>query len=465
MCGANNDGDFLRKQLSVRRYQLSDIGEPTTIMGTEHLKLETIKNALPESQLRHSGSWLFSPQPLALDKQTSKALTQLGHPLAQFQRASDSIYQRSVKGKLPSWIHQLLDAGKPDWMIDLQQSQALRETMPRVIRPDLILTAKDSDEHGNSFALTELDSVPGGMGITLWLSRFYSEHGFDILGGANGIRDGFQNLYPEQGGRVLVSDESDDYRPEMTWLAEQCENISTHRAETYDPSDNEKNIYRFFEWFDWQNIPHVKKLAQSPHLTSPCKPHLEEKLWLALLWSPSLRGIWEKELRSNHLKRLREIVPFGWVVDPAPLPPQAALPRLNVHSWDEVADFSQKERHLVLKISGFSELAWGSRGVHVGHDMPGNEWREQIEAATAAFNDQPRMMQQYHSGKIIDHPYFDPDTGEQRMMRGRARLCPYFFTDGAGQTSFGGCLATIVPADKKKIHGMKDGILVPCCTE
>ena len=125
MCGANNDGDFLRKQLSVRRYQLSDIGEPTTIMGTEHLKLETIKNALPESQLRHSGSWLFSPQPLALDKQTSKALTQLGHPLAQFQRASDSIYQRSVKGKLPSWIHQLLDAGKPDWMIDLQQSQGV----------------------------------------------------------------------------------------------------------------------------------------------------------------------------------------------------------------------------------------------------------------------------------------------------------------------------------------------------
>ena len=52
----------------------------------ELVKLETIKNALPESQLRHSGSWLFSPQPLALDKKTTKALTQLGHPLAQFQR-------------------------------------------------------------------------------------------------------------------------------------------------------------------------------------------------------------------------------------------------------------------------------------------------------------------------------------------------------------------------------------------
>ncbi|MBT8043321.1 MAG: hypothetical protein KJO79_00090, partial [Verrucomicrobiae bacterium] len=399
----------------------------------EPVTLETIQTALPESKLRHNGGWLFSPKPLSLDQKTARKLTHLGHPLAQFQKASDSLYQRSVKGKLPHWIHQLLDAGKPHWIIDAQRAPALRDKMPRVIRPDLILTGDDQSSH---FALTELDSVPGGMGITLWLSRFYSKHGFDVLGGENGIRDGFQNLFPEQGGRILVSDESDDYRPEMKWLAKQCSNLETRHAETDDGSDSP--AYRFFEWFDWENIPPIKKLAASPNLSSPCKPHLEEKLWLALLWSPSLRGIWEKELRGNHLRRLRDIVPFGWVVDPAPLPPQGALPRLSVHSWDEVADFSQKERRLVLKISGFSELAWGSRGVYIGHDMPGNEWRERIEEATEAFDDQPRMMQKYHAGKIIEHPYFDPETGEQRMMQGRARLCPYFFTDNHGRTSFGG---------------------------
>jgi hypothetical protein len=47
-------------------------------------------------------------------------------------------------------------------------------------------------------------------------------------------------------------------------------------------------------------------------------------------------------------------------------------------------------------------------------------------------------------------------------MEGRARLCPYFFTDSEGKSKFAGCLATIVPADKKKIHGMSDSILVPC---
>ena len=115
----------------------------------ELVKLETIKNALPESQLRHSGSWLFSPQPLALDKKTTKALTQLGHPLAQFQRPPTQ--STSAVPKVSShWIHHLLDAGKPDWMIELQQSQALRETMPSVIRPDLILTAKDGDENATA---------------------------------------------------------------------------------------------------------------------------------------------------------------------------------------------------------------------------------------------------------------------------------------------------------------------------
>ena len=97
--------------------------------------------------------------------------------------------------------------------------------------------------------------------------------------------------------------------------------------------------------------------------------------------------------------------------------------------------------------------------------MPANEWAEKINEATESFSTQPRMMQQYHAGKIIEHPYFDPETGEEKIMQGRARLCPYFFTDNNGKTTFGGCLATIVPADKKKIHGMKDGILVPCVTE
>ena len=423
--------------------------------------LETIQSALPESGLRRGNSWLFSPKPLELDQQTVKTLTRLGHSLAQFQRAQESIYQRSAKGKLPAWIAELLDSGKPDWMIQTQRAGELRGVLPRVIRPDLILTG---DETSSGFALTELDSVPGGMGITLWLSQFYASHGFDVLGGPHGVRDGFQSIFPnDQSISILLSEESGDYRMEMEYLAQQCQGVSLQSAE--QENEIQESAYRFFEWFDWKNIPRARKLAVSPSLTPPCKPHLEEKLWLALLHTPSMQSIWKQELRGSLLQRLRDLVPYGWVVDPTPLPPHAALPRLDVHSWREVGELSQKSRQLVLKISGFSELAWGARGVFIGHDMPSSEWKKQIDDALAESTTQPRMMQKFHSGKIIEHPYFDPETGEEKMMQGRVRLCPYYFTGRDEKTQFAGCLATIVPADKKKIHGMKDSIFVPCVAQ
>ena len=423
---------------------------------------DTILSSFPKSGLGHDSNWLFSPKPLHLDKKTVKFISQLGHPLAQFQKASDHIYQRSAQGKLPSWIHELLDAGKPEWVIQAQRAPNISKSQPKVIRPDLILTG---NEETSSFAMTELDSVPGGMGITLWLSQFYSGQGFKILGGADGIAKGFQSVFnnPEDGsskGNILISQESEDYRQEMEWLAQQCSDITLSSAEAARSID--ASTYRFFEWFDWKNIPAAQKLASSPLLSSPCKPHLEEKLWLALLWSPSLKPIWQQALRANHLERLRDITPYSWVIDPIPLPPNAALPRLDAHSWNEVANFSQKQRELVLKVSGFSELAWGSRGVYIGHDMPAEQWANQVDQALLHHDSQPRMMQQFHHGKIIKHPYFDPETGEEKVMLGRARLCPYYFTNDQGETSLGGCLATIVPADKKKIHGMSDAILVPC---
>ena len=49
-------------------------------------------------------------------------------------------------------------------------------------------------------------------------------------------------------------------------------------------------------------------------------------------------------------------------------------------------------------------------------------------------------------------------------MKGRARLCPYYFVVGEGDAArpqLGGVLATICPADKKIIHGMTDAILAP----
>ena len=43
------------------------------------------------------------------------------------------------------------------------------------------------------------------------------------------------------------------------------------------------------------------------------------------------------------------------------------------------------------------------------------------------------------------------------------RLCPYYFVDSkAHLAQLHGVLATLCPAYKKIIHGMKDAALLPC---
>ena len=84
---------------------------------------------------------------------------------------------------------------------------------PRVIRPDLIL-----DDEG--WTIAETDSVPGGIGLTGWLNQTYAGLGFDVIGDADGMLDGFATVLP-RGGDILVSQESATYRPEMEWLVRQ----------------------------------------------------------------------------------------------------------------------------------------------------------------------------------------------------------------------------------------------------
>ena len=424
------------------------------------IDLDALRRQLPQRGLFGGGSWRWSPEPLRLTHGEARRMMALGHPLARFQQACDSIYRRSAAGALPGWIAAMLDAGKPPWLVREQRAEGVDCEFPRVIRPDLILA-------DDGLRMTELDSVPGGIGVTAWLSQVYAAAGFDVLGGADGMIKGFRSLLPD-GGVVLVSREAADYRPEMEWLADQLgEAWSVADAESHAPDG--RAMYRFFELFDWQSVPCAQTVAEAAaehraRITPPFKPHLEEKLWLALLWSPGLRQVWETSLRGSHLRRLRELTPFGWVLDPAPLPAHASLPRLDAHDWNEVAAFSQRERRLVLKISGFHETAWGSRGVVIGHDEAQDRWATHLRHALAQAHTQPWILQQFHEGRIVEHPVFRDD-GTVERMRGRVRLCPYFFTDDQSITTFGGCLATLVPTDKKKIHGISDGVLMPCIVE
>lgn len=427
-----------------------------------HARLDTIRAAFPPQQLFAEKDFLLSPEPFLIDARLAEQLTKLGHRLLLFVRACNELYHRSVAGKQPAWIADWLDRGKPRELVEHGRRNEFRADLPQVIRPDLVLT----DE---GFTIAELDSVPGGIGLTGWLNQTYARFGtHDLVGGASGMIEGFRAIVGD-GSDVLVSRESATYRPEMEWLAQQSHGaFRVHEAESFAPvseTAQPRSLYRFFELFDLPNIPSAPAIMAvaangAIRVTPPFKAYLEEKMWFALFWMRPLREFWRRELGERHFLELQKHIPYTWLLDPTPLPPHAVIPGLDIQSWEELMHFSQKQRDLILKISGFHETAWGSRSVVLGSDAPQTDWQDSIRDALAAFGSHPYLLQRFHKGRLVEQRFQRTAGAEIETMRGRVRLCPYYFVL-EGKAELRGALATVCPPDKKLLHGMRDAILAP----
>ncbi|MEY2466885.1 MAG: hypothetical protein QOD03_1406, partial [Verrucomicrobiota bacterium] len=339
-----------------------------------------IRNQLPKEGLFAGHAWRISPAPFPLGPQLAKELDSLGRVLLQFYRAVNLLYRKSVEGKQPEWIARWLDQGKPAELIALQRSSAFKSEVPRVIRPDLLMTE-------NGISITELDSVPGGIGLTAWLNQTYSqisEGGVlrrpnqdgdsqssslrnNLLGGADGMIRGFESIFGDvKQVHIVISEEAATYRPEMEWLAKQLGPRFTIHDSRFNDFPEGSAVYRFFELFDSANVPNAKQIFELAaekkiRVTPPPKPMFEEKMLFALLWNRNLQGFWRQELGESFLQRMLKLTPYTWIVDPTPMPPHAAIPELNLTDWQQLKSLSQRERELILKISGYSADAWGAR--------------------------------------------------------------------------------------------------------
>jgi hypothetical protein len=299
--------------------------------------------------------------------------------------------------------------------------------------------------------------------------------GGTLIGGHDGMLRGFESIFGESKNvHLIVSDEAATYRPEMEWVAERLgrSRFTVHDSR-FTAFPKSSAVYRFFELFDLANVPNAKTIfelaAQKQiRLTPPPKSIFEEKLLFALLWNRNLREFWRQSLGESFLKRLLPHVPYSWIVDPIPLPPHAAIPELGLTDWQQLKTLSQRERDLILKVSGFSADAWGARGVYLGSDLSHEEWSAAVDKAISSFSTSPYVLQRFEKPKTVSASYFDFAVNELKPMQGRVRLCPYYFVSGEGdaaRANLSGVLATIVPTDKKIIHGMTDAILAPCCVK
>jgi hypothetical protein len=423
--------------------------------GARVARAARIRDAMPEGGLFAGKAWRVAAEPFVLPEGLDEELEKLGFRLRKFVEACNLLYRLSVSGKRPDWIAELLDRGKPPELVELARAKALAEDVPRIIRPDVILT-------DDGFIVAELDNVPGGIGLTAWLNEVYGAEGFDVLGGA-GMTAEFGVL--AAGGDIAVSEEAADYRPEMEWMAARVGARVVEAGRL--PPDLRPDVYRFFELFDLPNLPGATDLLAGVargerRMTPPPKSWLEEKMWFALFWLRPLADFWRRELGERHFVELQKIIPRTWLMDPQPLPVTAVFPGLGIHSWEELKKFSQRDRELVLKISGFSELAWGSRSVRVGQDLSHEDWGRAIDGALADWPRTPWILQKFHHSRVVEMDY--EHQGAMRRMKGRVRLCPYYFCRDR-ETRLGGVLATVCPADKKLLHGMRDAILAPAMAD
>ncbi len=466
------------------------------------LTREELTHAFASTSLFEAKSWQLSPEAWPLTRANVQELEEIGDACWQFHQALENLYLRSVAGKsllrnkslVTPWVVDYLDRGKPAALIEHARDPRMKGSMPTVLRPDLLWVE-------DGLAMSELDSVPGGIGLTAFLNRLYASQS-DVLGADDKMVNAFYrslaSLKPNARNPVIalvVSDEAATYRPEMRWLAEELQRKG-HRVFCVEPDevfplgsalcvDVDGNpervevIYRFFELFDLENIPLAPYIfeawaAGEVIVAPPMRPFQEEKLSLALFHHHLLADYWREVLPAKVWQRLRKLIPQSWIVDPSPLPPGAVLdgPMAGgrpLSQWADLGEASKKERELILKISGFHESAWGARSVVYGADCSRAEWQAGLDIAIADAPHNFHLLQAYRKPRRLQHPLYPAASGEMAggapdqptMRQGRLRLCPYYFVEN-GTVTLAGALATFCPPDKKIIHGMQDAALLPC---
>ncbi len=410
----------------------------------------------------------ISPTPFQVTASQATELEQLGELLRDFYHAMDELYWLSKKGDVPRFISQSLDAGKPAWLIELAQAEAFRGQIPIILRPDLLLTAA-------GWRATELDSVPGSMGLLAFFEHVYAD--WRLLGDGqtqNALAKALATLSgPEGQAAIIVSEECSGYRPETAWLSRQwrdrglCiptlapEQLQVDSEHVRWQGERLQLIYRFFELFDLDNIPNAKDIlylgAQGKiMITPPPKPHLEEKMWFAFLHHPELQAAWEELLGSETLAYLQQLIPATWLLSRDP----QAFAGGPCGSLAGLKRTSRRQRPYILKPSGFSALAWGGHGFSRGKDYTTSRWGQTLEEYLLQDGTRPYIIQEYQPSEPQVVLHYDSSSEDITEFTGKLRLCPYYFLH-EDEVTLSGALATLVPLSKPIIHGMTEAVMVP----
>jgi hypothetical protein len=420
--------------------------------------------------------WRLSPQPFVLDDERRGCLSRFGFLMTRFYFAADRIYQSALSDARTGFVADYLDAGKPEAVIQYGRHARFKGQLPLILRPDLLWTDQ-------GFVATEFDSVPGGAGLLAGMENVYRELGHAVPSTGDVFARTLLDFHGKGAVAIVVSDESSAYRPEMTYLAGlissedvpvlclRPEELTISSSGVFFGTLKIGTIYRFFELFDLDNVPNGHSLINaamqgSVRMTPPPKAYLEEKMWFSLLRHHALEESWQKHMGESAYGELLALIPESHILDSRPIPPHGILPGVTkrgrpVSSFDELRDLPRGERQYVIKPSGFSEFAWGSKGINLGRELSTKAWGEILEVALAGFPLRTHILQKYHYSLLEQVNYYDFALDQVLDFAAKIRYCPFFFLSRKTALSQGGVLITACPAEKPLIHGMTEAVMVP----
>lgn len=423
-------------------------------VGKHHLYESTHQDRVhPESRL----PFRVSPEPFVLPENVRNSITVYGRAITEYYKACASLL-----AELPAdhrW-RKYLDHHKPDSMV-----QSLRESIPSHIflRPDFVLTDGDP-------VVTEIETSPFGLALSHFLNVSYTRVGKNTMVNPDAFPDTFlrETLGTEAKGRHLcfaLTDYTKKYAGQFAFLADNfrasgvdasvamVDDLELHDDEISSNGRRVDALYRGFYLHEATRDHKVAALLQQAgkRIFPSCKPQLEEKALMAMLWEPELQSNLQQRLGANFTV-LQKIIPPTWVLDPQHPP---SFP-FEISSWSDVAKLSRKQRMFVLKTSGFSAQSSWAKGVTFLEKLSQDKCRETINASLAD-TDNLYVLQQFRKGTDFTHKYFDFHARAMKEMRGRVRFTPYYAVrDGKLLTA----KATLCE-NTDYIHAMVDSINAP----
>ena len=179
---------------------------------------EELRKKLLEPPLFAEKIWKLSPEPWPITEAQLQSLKLIGQACLSYHRALERLYVRSFTDKKilrnrdvhARWVAEYLDRYKPQGLVEHGRHRAIKGQCPVVLRPDLLITDQ-------GFTLTELDSVPGGVGLTAYLNEVYAEDYPQVIGGTQMPERFFQALELRTVSGRFFTHDNGNQRKALKW--------------------------------------------------------------------------------------------------------------------------------------------------------------------------------------------------------------------------------------------------------